>query len=123
MVLWKLGFSGAVYLALSASAVPAQDLDKALFQCSFDTECYAKEPCNSSAFDVALKSGPSDGLFALSTEFGEIEGLAVALNSYLAVNERTAYLLTFSKPESILTVHMQEEPAVITYYGNCDWVE
>jgi hypothetical protein len=102
----------AAFAALAAAPAPAGTT------CNFNVECYLTEPCAGAGWeltvdrDAGVLSSLAEELQILHVEDGEATQI-------VAKGAGSLNLLTIGATMSLFTVHLDGEPAAITYVGEC----
>jgi len=92
----------------------------AAFPCTFTTECYETEACQTAAYEVEVDIGAE----ALSMQTGNMIIVAVketdTLTTLFASGQGAEYLMSITPTAARMTSHTNDGPQVISYLGHCE---
>ncbi len=86
--------------------------------CNFNVECYMTQPCAGAGWELTVDQEAG----VLSSEAEDLQILHVedgAVTQITAKGAGSLNMLTIGDPLSLFTVHIDAEPAAITYVGEC----
>ncbi len=85
--------------------------------CEFNVECYQTEACMGSGWEVSVDR--EAGTISSIAEALEIVHMADNGLQIVAEGEGSLNLLTIGESFSLFTTHIEGEPTVVTYVGEC----
>ena len=106
-------------LGILATTISLLGTQATAFPCTFTTECYEAEACQTAVFDVEVDIGAE----ALSTEAGNLVVVAVKeadqLTTLFASGQGAEYMMSITPTAARMTSHTNDGPQVISYLGHC----